>query len=122
MAHITAKLSRDKTRSAFKDAGLTYKAITPESIKRLRTLINQSMKDSGLIKGSFRCHRRGVITRSKTGRFFAGITCQSFYFEQREAVSFNDDGFIGFAGWADDENIQPILSGFTEWVKELSHA
>lgn len=112
-------MTRDEARQAFKDAGLTYAVITPATLRWLRTLINIRMKQSGLIKGSFRCHQRGVIKTSKSGRFFAGITCRAFYFDDREAVSFNDDGFIGFAGWADNENVQPILKGFCAWVKEL---
>lgn len=38
------------------------------------------------------------------------------YFTQREAISFNADGFIGFAGWAADENLKPFLDAFYEWV------
>lgn len=33
-----------------------------------------------------------------------------------EGVSFNRDGFIGFAGWASDENVQPVLRAFKRWL------
>lgn len=33
----------------------------------------------------------------------------------REAVSFNSDGFIGFCGWADDQNSQPIYRAWHAW-------
>lgn len=112
-------MSRNEARQKFKDAGLTYAVITPETLRSLRSAINRHMKDSGLIRGTFRCRERGVIQTSKRGRFFAGINCRAFYFDNREAVSFNDDGFIGFAGWADDENIKPILDGFCEWVEAM---
>lgn len=112
-------MTRNEARQKFKDAGLTYAVITPAALRLLRSAINQRMKDSGLIRGTFRCRERGVIQTSKSGRFFAGINCRSFYFDNREAVSFNDDGFIGFAGWSDDENIKPILEGFCEWVETL---
>lgn len=39
----------------------------------------------------------------------------SHYFERRECISFNPDGFIGFAGWADQGNTNPILRAFVEW-------
>ena len=43
------------------------------------------------------------------------------YFKRREAISFNDGGFIGFAGWADKYNVQPFLKAFDRWVEfELS--
>ena len=41
-----------------------------------------------------------------------------FYFSGREAISFNEDGFIGIAGWADDTNVQPFLRAFHKWVCE----
>lgn len=37
---------------------------------------------------------------------------------RREAISFNGDGFIGIAGWADDNNVQPFLRAFMRWLKE----
>lgn len=39
----------------------------------------------------------------------------SHYFTQRECISFNRDGFIGFAGWADQGNTNPILRAFLKW-------
>ena len=38
------------------------------------------------------------------------------YFTDREAISFNRDGFIGFAGWASDKNVKPFINAFMEWV------
>ncbi|MCB7160071.1 hypothetical protein LI071_05210 [Bacillus subtilis] len=43
----------------------------------------------------------------------------SHYFTQREAISFNPDGIIGFAGWADSDNTKPIIDAFIEWVDYL---
>lgn len=44
----------------------------------------------------------------------------SHYFTQREAISFNPDGFIGFAGWGDSGNRQRIITAFIEWVDYMS--
>jgi hypothetical protein len=44
----------------------------------------------------------------------------SHYFTQREAISFNSDGFIGFAGWADSGNKSPLMSAFVEWVDTIA--
>lgn len=35
--------------------------------------------------------------------------------KDREAISFNDDGFIGFAGWAAGKNATPMLAAFAYW-------
>lgn len=36
----------------------------------------------------------------------------------REAISFNSDGFIGFCGWADTQNGQPIYRAWRRWCLE----
>lgn len=41
------------------------------------------------------------------------------YFEKREAVSFNRDGFIGVAGWAGSKNAAPILEGLHDWLNAM---
>lgn len=42
------------------------------------------------------------------------------YFDEREAVSFERNGFIGIAGWADSKNERPFLAAFGAWVEWLS--
>lgn len=107
-------MTRDQARDLFTTAKLDYSVITPENLQRLRALINRQMEEGGGIKGTYRCRQRATIRKG-----FAEIRCKSFYFDNREAISFNPDGFIGFAGWADDSNVQPVLAGFANWVKEL---
>jgi hypothetical protein len=109
---------RNDARQAFAAAGLTYDVLTPANMQRLRTLVNDSMKVSGLIMGAFRCRQRAIIKQTPWGPF-AELRCRADYFDNREAISFNTDGFIGFAGWADDTNVRPILDGFKAWCAEL---
>lgn len=113
------EMNRDDARKAFSDSGLTYAVISKQSIQLLRNLINQRMKESGYMKDSYRCWQRGKIRLTQWG-VFAEIRCRSENWESREAVSFNTDGFIGFAGWADNKNIQPVLAGFMDWLKEMT--
>lgn len=44
----------------------------------------------------------------------------SHYFTRRECISFNKDGFIGFAGWADQRNTNPIIDAFIKWCDVLA--
>lgn len=114
---VSAKnLTRDDARSLFA-ASLNYSALTSANLQRLRSLINQYMIKSGVMKGTFRCRQRAIVRAN-----YAAIACKSFYFDNREVVTFNRDGFIGFAGWSDDTNVQPILAGFIAWVQELTAA
>jgi hypothetical protein len=110
-----SEIARNDARTAFKDAGLNYEVLSPENLRKLRECINSRMVESGLFKGTFRCHQRAT---SADG--LAAIKCRAHYFEEREAVTFNTDGFIGFAGWASRESVQPILRGFLDWVREVS--
>lgn len=119
MGEALVKLTREDAREGFASAGLSYADLNLVALRRLRVLINREMISSELIKSSYRCYRRVVFQNAGTDRFFAGIRCSAFYFDRREAVSFNRDGFIGFAGWSDDSNLQPILRGFLAWVEEL---
>lgn len=116
---IAYETMRKEARQAFVDAGLTYDVLTPASMQRLRTIVNDRMKASGVIMGGFRCRQRAIIKDTPHGRF-AELRCRADYFDNREAISFNTDGFIGFAGWADDTNVQPILDGFKAWVAEIA--
>lgn len=116
--------TRDQARDLFESSALDYTSLTRPNLQRLRNLINDNMVSGELFNRSYRCKQRPFIhpdtPASEFSRFYAGIRCNAFYFEDREAVSFNPDGFVGFAGWASDDNVQPILEGFTEWIKELS--
>lgn len=115
-------LTRDQARALFSKAGLTYAAVTGQSIQRLRALVNARMTASGLIEDTYRCMQRGKVFQLNGKFHYATLRCRSHYFEDREVVTFNPDGFIGFAGWAADDNVQPILAGFSDWVSETATA
>lgn len=44
----------------------------------------------------------------------------SHYFDKREAVSLNADGFIGLCGWADSKNSLPFQRAFERWVGTIT--
>ena len=56
------------------------------------------------------------INMRKNGLKFAEILIKGSNFKSREGITFNEDGFIGFAGWADSENWKPFVTGFCKWV------
>ncbi len=112
-------MNRQDARALFQASGLDYTVLTKPNLRRLIRLIDDSMRSSGLIRGSFRM-RRALGLRIRDGKpQGAYLRCRASYFENREAVSFGDDGFVGFAGWADDHNIQPVLDGFSRWCAEM---
>jgi len=114
--------TRDQAREFFEASSLSYSSLTKINLQHLRRYVNRKMVSSGLFDDTYRCKQRPYIHQdtpsSEFSRFYAGIKCKAFYFDDRECISFNPDGFIGFAGWASDGNVQPILEGFIEWVKD----
>lgn len=114
-------MTRNEARLAFAESGLTYDTLSRGNLEYLRQLIDSEMKIAKLIDGTLRM-RKICRLRPILGRTEAQLRCKAHYFDSREAVTFNPNGFIGFAGWADDENVQPVLAGFIAWVGTLSSA
>ncbi len=112
-------LTRNEARNGFVDGGLDYADVTTLSLRWLLSIIDADMQRSGLFNGSYRMRRDYKITENRGNRS-AVLRCKADYFDAREAVTFNPGGFIGFAGWADDTNVQPILRGFSIWSAELA--
>lgn len=46
------------------------------------------------------------------------MVCDNY--SEREAISFNENGFIGIAGWADSENTRPIIRAFKYWCASMN--
>ena len=112
-------MTRNDARALFASSGLDYSVLTKANLRRLISLIDQDLKKAGLMRETYRM-RRVLDLRINDGRpTSASLRCKAFYFDDREAVSFNPDGFVGFAGWASDENVAPILSGFERWCEEM---
>lgn len=114
-------MTRDEAREAFAGAGLTYAVLTRPNLETLRQAIDAQMKAAGLMEGTYRM-RKICRLRTYSSGIGAELRCKAHYFDNREAVTFNPDGFIGFAGWADDHNIKPVLAGFTAWVAKMNAA
>lgn len=100
-------MDRDETRVVLAKAGITTDNVTDAELKRLRLIISKHLKASGFYKGS------ASLTRAKMNLKF--IEMKTNQWDRREAVSFNSDGFIGVAGWADSTNVKPLLAALFEW-------
>lgn len=119
-----AVCTNDEAREHFRECGLTYKDITEGDILSLVLLLNREIKKSNKIGetsvNTMRLSEKIDMKKNTDGTI---KTCylymNSHYFTRREAISFNTDGFIGFAGWADDGNLNPLKRAFWEWCDVL---
>ena len=106
-------------------AQMALDLVTEGDILTLVMLLNKHIKkanaDCETSMGSMYLSRRIDLKRRTNG---ALISCflyvNSHYFERRECISFNADGWIGFASWADQGNTNPILRAFIEWCDALA--
>lgn len=116
-----------EARQYFRDKGLSYHDITEEDILFLLMLLNREIKKSnkaGETSVSTMHMSSKIDMKKRTNGTI--IKCflyiNSHYFTRREAISFDEDGFIGFAGWADQGNTNPLLRAFLRWCDDLAAA
>lgn len=106
-------LDRNYVRHLLSELNITTENVSIEQLKDLRWRLAQELKNSGIYDGS------AEVNHGSNLKF---ITMRTNRWEAREAVSFNRDGFIGFAGWADNENVQPILRATAQWASDVKES
>ncbi len=112
---MSETITREQARAAYEGSGLAEKPLTFERLTSLRGFINKEMLAAALMERT--CHMKHPAEMRMLRSDTAELRCRSYYFEDREAVTFNSNGFVGFAGWADEKNVQPILRGFMAWIE-----
>lgn len=110
---------RELAREYFRQCKITYDDITMNDIYKLIKLLNKRIveADSCMIminEPKLRGTNRNIIFK-KNKLVFAEIRVKGNYFNDREAITFNEDGFIGLCGWADGYNLTPFVMGFKDW-------
>lgn len=110
---------RALSREYFKRCELSYDVIEMNDIYKLIQIFNRRIAETNccmlminepILKGP---NRNVIFKNSKL--VYAEIRVKGTYFDSREAVTFNRDGFIGLCGWADMYNMTPFVEGFKEW-------
>ena len=115
---------RDLARDYFIKNDLSYKDIGMNEIYKLIQILNKKIAEAGscmlmINEPKFR-GRYTNIKLNKIGKLkYAELRVKGTYFEDREAITFHEDGFIGFCGWADGYNMTPFIMGFKEWCDYL---
>ena len=112
-------LARDRMRALWEGSGLSYGDIRGIDISRLESYLGDALDGNFLETGRAMWVRFGesIVEHAPDG----SIECAFVRIADPdnvdlEGVSFNRDGFIGFAGWASDENVQPVLRAFKRWL------
>lgn len=116
----------NEAREFFKSRGLSYDSIHEGDILILCMMLQKELKKSnkaGETSVTMTLSKRVDMKKKSNGSITeCYIYMNAHYFTRRECISFNRDGFIGFAGWADQGNTNPILRAFLEWCNYLAEA
>ena len=103
--------SNDHARELIAAAGVTTANVTDDQLIMLWHSLSLRLRNSDNYNGTYAMNK-------PTDLMF--MTCRTEQWDEREAVSFNRDGFIGFAGWADSKNVGVILDGVGDWLDKLT--
>lgn len=125
----------EEARQYFKP--LTYKDITEKRFNKLVAILEEHLgkwnrlhleeRQEGIINSKYymTIHPHKRFSKYPGTRYVkdifgdlkeAFIIVECDRYSKRSGISFNQDGFIGFAGWADSTNVIPFLTAFEEWV------
>lgn len=109
-------ITRDQARNYFTHIGLSYGHITFARVKKLHAILDECLKESGIFDKSLKCHKDIDFKFTEEGGMaHAAIKCSANYFTGRQAIEFEENGFIGFAGWSGDHAVKPMLEAFIQW-------
>lgn len=115
----------DEARALFADSGLIYADIDRPALDALVAFLDIELARCRLgpetpCQSSMRIRHRRMVRKGAGGIEAAELFVRAHYFDEREAVTFESNGFIGIAGWADSRNVRPFLVAFGEWVEWMS--
>jgi len=116
----------NEAREFFKNRGLSYDSVHEGDILILCMMLQKELKKSnkaGETSVTMTLSKKVDMKKKSNGSITeCYIYMNAHYFTRRECISFNRDGFIGFAGWADQGNTNPLLRAFLEWCNYLAEA
>ena len=117
--------TREEAREYFKNKGLGYGDVTEGDIQVLLMMLNNELKKSNASGetsvSTIHLSQKVDMKKKSNGTIKSCFTyLNSHYFTRRECISFNEDGFIGFAGWADIGNKNPLMRAFLAWCDYLA--
>lgn len=117
---IPQRVRAEKARERFQK-DFSYAMIRETELDHLRRLMQQALvshdKDMNMQLNVSLKKETKILKR--TGLVHAALTVSGSYFGKREAITFNEDGFVGFAGWASGYNIKPFVDAFEHWMDWL---
>jgi hypothetical protein len=116
---IRVKKARDQFNSRF-----DYSLLREVHINHLRLLVSSELAhhDKEIDMSLKQPLKKDTVVRKTLGLKYAKLEVNGSYFSGREGITFNENGFIGFAGWASSYNLKPFAVAFEKWIDWLDEA
>lgn len=115
--------TNDEARELFANSGLTYDDIDERALDVLVAFLDIELAHCRIeaktpCQSSMRMRHRRMVRKGIDGGVDAAeVFVRAHYFDEREAITFEKNGFIGIAGWADSKNTRPFLVAFGQCVE-----
>ena len=118
---MTTMTLSDEARVYFVDMGLTYADVSKEDIRMLYSMLDVELRKVRYLR-PLSGEKPQLEWNASRMRYYPALRGMGSAFitlrwdgSQREAISFNADGFIGFCGWASSANTLPVVEAFKDW-------
>jgi hypothetical protein len=119
-------MTNDEAREYFKKCNLDYSILIKPNRELLRKILKEELEnhiiDHGYVKHYIRI-RKKVKSDLRINDIpeveLYNISCRGSWFDKRQGITFERNGFIGFAGWASSKNTQPFLKAFIKWCDKV---
>lgn len=118
-----AKKITEEARALFKyEYNLSYSDIGSKKLYKLHQFLSIELKNHDIephriVMLPIEIRQNYIAFKDDGSIKHAFLRCKGSHFDEREAISFNSNDFIGFAGWSDDTNIVPFVEAFKKWLK-----
>ncbi len=107
--------SSELARRYFSDLGLSFNHFTLAQVEKLRDFIQEEMYPLLADKSYSMIKDLSMDKRIDFGTDGIYLFTNGYYFNKRQAISFETSGFIGFCGWASGCNRIPFIRGLIKW-------
>jgi uncharacterized protein Smg (DUF494 family) len=111
---------RDQAREVFKKSGFTYNDIF-DNRDLLKEILQNKLEAHDQVRPDMKLRLNSKNEKYKFIKdtrdiLWYELRVDGSYFENRECITLNRDGFVGLCGWADSTNEVPIVEGFMEFL------
>ncbi len=121
--------TNEDARKYFESEGLSYGMVREHHFYMLVARLSEELSEFTFSpqvytdKGNMKINKKTLRCQTTSkGLKKAFIEVDGPYFKSREGISFNADGFIGFAGWSDSHNVQPFINAFVKWIDDIKES